>query len=157
MRWYERPHDGAHATDVMAYGVDALEVVLVSACTPPGAGVRAGSATGGRFWGGGDGCGYGSRMRIAVGLREGASWTICECDKWLVGIFEREKVKGSGLDTLMVPVVPQPAAMSSPQYLSLHQEMHHPPSASRFPSPGRAGWGVAEDDEVLVLVLCWRA
>ena len=53
----------------------------------------------------------------------------------------------------MVPVVPQPAAISSPQYLSLHQEMHHPPSASRFPSPGRTDCGVVEDD----VLDCWRA
>lgn len=59
----------------------------------------------------------------------------------------------------MIPEVPHPAAMSSPQYLSLHQEMHHPPSASRFPRPGRTGSDVAEDDEAPGPVLedCWRA
>jgi hypothetical protein len=58
--------------------------------------------------------------------------------------------KVEGVRTLTVPVVPHPAAMSSPQYLSLHQEMHHPPSASRFPSPGRAGCGVLDDDNVVL-------
>ena len=47
----------------------------------------------------------------------------------------------------MTPVVPHPAAMTSPQYLSLHQDMHHPPSASRF--PGRPGAGA-------FVLVCWR-
>lgn len=38
--------------------------------------------------------------------------------------------------TLTVPLIPHPDAMISPQYLSLHQDMHHPPSASLFPNPG---------------------
>lgn len=34
----------------------------------------------------------------------------------------------------MIPVVPHPTAMTSPQYLSLHHERHQPPSASLLPN-----------------------
>jgi hypothetical protein len=57
----------------------------------------------------------------------------------------------------MIPVVPHPAAISSPQYLSLHHEIHHPPSASRFPSPARADCGGAVVDAAAELEDCWRA
>src|SRR5580658_3702493 len=46
--------------------------------------------------------------------------------------------------TLIVPLIPHPTAMISPQYLSLHQETHQPPSASRLPIPA------------LFCGLCWR-
>ncbi len=36
--------------------------------------------------------------------------------------------------TLIIPVVPLPTAIISPQYRSLHHERHHPPSASRLPN-----------------------
>lgn len=38
--------------------------------------------------------------------------------------------------TLTSPPMPQETAITSPQYRSLHQLIHHPPSASRFPDPG---------------------
>jgi hypothetical protein len=37
--------------------------------------------------------------------------------------------------TFTIPAVPTLTAMISPQYRSLHHERHHPPSASRLPSP----------------------
>ena len=42
-----------------------------------------------------------------------------------------EDTQRAPLRTCSVPVVPTLAARISPQYLSLHQEMHQPPSASR--------------------------
>ena len=66
--------------------------------------------------------------------------------------------------TFTVPLVPHPAAIISPQYRSLHQEMHHPPSASRFPVLTYAAAGGAGDADVgavagvvVAATFCWRA
>ena len=74
------------------------------------------------------------------------------------GACEGEGTKEKRGRTFTMPSMPHPAAMISPQYLSLHHEMLHPPSAydtylhlnevrthkpasrtSRVPSPGRPG------------------
>lgn len=34
--------------------------------------------------------------------------------------------------TLTMPLIPHAAAINSPQYLSLHHEIHHPPSAYEY-------------------------
>ena len=64
--------------------------------------------------------------------------------------------------TFIIPLVPHPAAIISPQYRSLHQEMHHPPSASRFPvlactSAGRTGGAGAVAGVGVAATFCWRA
>lgn len=70
MRWYERPHDGAHATEVTAY------TPTVDSVSPPAAALGAAAAAGTRS------CedssvGAGSRTRMAVGRREEDSEMIC--------------------------------------------------------------------------------
>jgi len=64
-----------------------------------------------------------------------------------------------GRFTFMVPLVPHPAAIISPQYRSLHQEMHHPPSASRFPvlTCAAAGDADAVAGVAVAATFCWRA
>jgi len=50
----------------------------------------------------------------------------------------KREANGMGLytpPTFIVPEIPHPAAITSPQYRSLHHEMHQPPSASLFPTP----------------------
>ena len=71
--------------------------------------------------------GYGSRVKRFRGLRDGDSWMI-----YMSGNAVR---RGGHIQraqhTCTVPVIEALAARISPQYLSLHQERHHPPSASR--------------------------
>ncbi len=66
MRWYDLPHEGAHATEVIANGVGC------SASVWPG--VTEGSVEGVLFCAAGDG----SSTRMVAGLREGESWIICD-------------------------------------------------------------------------------
>lgn len=126
-RWYDRPQDGAHATEVIAYGVGASpspdgpvpELVSDGFRAPEGAG---------------------SSVNNVVGRREGDT-----CIIWGGSTrSDYNRVVSSKLLTLTVPVTPQPAARTSPQYLSLHHDTHQPPSASRLPNPGLCCNGICD-------------
>ena len=71
--------------------------------------------------------GFGSRVVRFRGLRDGDSWMIYGSSS----VVRRGGHVLKSQRTCTVPVVPALAARISPQYLSLHQERHHPPSASR--------------------------
>ena len=72
IRWYERPHEGAHATEVIAYGAGVesesivVDAVAVVGGTGAGGGVPSSVCVG-----------DGSRMSRAVGRREGDNCIIC--------------------------------------------------------------------------------
>jgi hypothetical protein len=107
MRWYERPHDGAHEMDVIACcAITSSEMDPVS--------------TGGE----------GSSERRVIGRREGDSCIIYHTSfEPFARRTQRERI------TFTTPDTPLHVASTSPQYRSLHQETDHPPSASRLPAP----------------------
>jgi len=69
MRWYERPHDGAHATDVMANAGGAAVASASAACVVLLSGAAAAGACGA-------GAGAASRVSRTVGRRDGESCII---------------------------------------------------------------------------------
>ena len=110
-RWYERPHDGAHEMEVMAYGA------VTSSVTDP-------DSTGGER----------SSERSVIGRREGDSCIIYDHP---VSAFRERKMRERL--TLTTPDTPLQVARTSPQHPSLHHETDHPPSASRLPAPRWTG------------------
>lgn len=57
----------------------------------------------------------------------GEMWRLRQV-KLFDGTLKEGKKKRENV-TLIVPLTPHPVAMTSPQYRSLHHDMHHPPSA----------------------------
>jgi hypothetical protein len=113
MRWYERPHDGAHEMEVMAYGA------VTSSDMDPG-------STGGE----------GSSERSVIGRREGDNCIIYHAA--FQPLAKESKGKNHRI-TFTTPDTPLQIASTSPQYRSLHHETDHPPSASRLPAPRCTG------------------
>lgn len=65
-------------------------------------------------------------------------------DLWKMRCKQKRRwIRNGFLRTLTTPETPQPTARTSPQYRSLHQLKHQPPSASRTPTPGRLGLAMA--------------
>jgi len=70
MRWYDRPHDGAQATEVIEYGVGTWESGSIVAGAPATVFAAASRV---EF----RGVGRGPRVNSAVELLGGESWMIC--------------------------------------------------------------------------------
>ena len=77
-----------------------------------------------------------SKVRRVVGRREGDICIIWKEVAATAPLSDEEPKGKNTVYTLTIPPVPHPTAITSPQYRSLHQEIHHPPSASLFPNPG---------------------
>ena len=87
MRWYDRPHDGAHATDVTAN-------VLGASGSPPAAAVAPSALD--------EDAGVGFRDRSVDGRREGETWMICT--RRALGMWAtREKAGRAHLDDAVDP------------------------------------------------------
>lgn len=63
IRWYDLPHEGAHATQVIAYGVGVASVSATGFVAMPSEEEEGG--------------GEGSRVRRVVGRLDGDDWIIC--------------------------------------------------------------------------------